>query len=127
MRKHAFQLDDFSLGVSSGSFYHILSDTKHQSPQRHSACCQSAVLCLGRTGEFGLTDVLGVKVLVLLILAFLLSGVLQTWIKKAPGNMLYRKHAGIRAAEWIILFGMFFLCFVMLVSNTYNPFIYFRF
>ena len=81
----------------------------------------------GMTGKYGLSDVVGGKIIVLLIMAFLLSGVLQTAVVKITGKTRQNCHAGVRAAEWIMLFGLLFLCFVMLVSDTYNPFIYFRF
>ena len=81
----------------------------------------------GTTGKYGLSDVLGGKIIVLLITAFLLSGVLQAAVGKITGKTRESCPAGVRAAEWIMLFGLLFLCFVMLVSDTYNPFIYFRF
>lgn len=81
----------------------------------------------GQTGKYGLADVMGIKLFILLVIAFLLSGVLQTGLKKIAENRMQSRQNGIRIMEWVILFVLFFLCFVMLVSDTYNPFIYFRF
>lgn len=60
-----------------------------------------------------------------LILAITLCGILQRKNKKLE-KLLYDV-ARIQWLEWIFLLFTFALCFIRLVSSTYNPFIYFQF
>ncbi|MBO5521227.1 MAG: MBOAT family protein [Eubacterium sp.] len=78
-------------------------------------------------GQYALTDVVGPKVAVLLLLAFLLSGPLQSVCKRKVQSWQKTSPAAVFRTETVLLFCLLFLCFMMLVSDTYNPFIYFRF
>ncbi len=76
-------------------------------------------------GDNALSDVLGLKVILLVLLGILCSGAL---VRLLPGlkQRLYDEHT-IHWGEAAILFALLFFSIVLLASDTYNPFIYFRF
>ncbi len=61
----------------------------------------------------------------LVVVGVLLCGILQS-VSKPFKTALFRE-AGISPLQSILLLSLGFLCFMLLVSETYNPFIYFRF
>ncbi len=70
-------------------------------------------------------EYLDLKTWFLLILGILGCGLIQTAIPKIK-QILYDE-TRIYALEYIYLFFLMFINIMLLVSNTYNPFIYFRF
>lgn len=76
-------------------------------------------------GNVTLSDVCGLKVLLVIIIGILLCGILQHAIPKLK-TMLYDIHH-IYTSEIFFEVVLLSLCIISLISNTYNPFIYFRF
>lgn len=72
-----------------------------------------------------LNEVMTNKVIFILIIAVLFCGIIQNLFPKLK-SALYEKQK-IYTFEYIILFGLLFINMMLLVSNSYNPFIYFRF
>ena len=66
--------------------------------------------------------IFNMKNLIIFIFAVLFSGVIQGIIKKY--NIKFEK---IKVCENFVILLLFLICIMMLISNTYNPFIYFRF
>lgn len=65
------------------------------------------------------------EIMIVLVLAILLSGVLQAIFPKFK-ELLYERN-GIKILYALVLSIIFFACIVSVASSTYNPFIYFRF
>ncbi len=65
------------------------------------------------------------RLIVLLIVGILLSGIVQSLLPSYK-NALFAKGEN-SVLQVIVLLVLCFLCLMLLVSNTYNPFIYFRF
>lgn len=76
-------------------------------------------------GDLGLVDFLSLKMLVTLAIAILLMGFIQEK-KRAWRDALYSEKTESVLLNAVAIFG---LCYsiLLLVSNAYNPFIYFRF
>lgn len=72
--------------------------------------------------NFDISLILNFRNILIIIIAILLSGILQTIFNKLKIKKFYKKYL-----EPVYLFLLMFVCIMMLVSNTYNPFIYFRF
>lgn len=70
------------------------------------------------TTNLELSSIINIKLFIVLAVAFIFSGIIQILFKKTEKRSL---------AEPIIISGLMVLCIMTLVSNTYNPFIYFRF
>lgn len=66
--------------------------------------------------------IFNIKNLVIFVFAVLFSGVIQEIVRKY--NIKFEK---LKLCENIVILFLFFVCIMMLISNTYNPFIYFRF
>jgi len=75
---------------------------------------------------FDLTKIINMKNILIIIIAILFSGVLQKIFAKLKNREkiieFYEKYL-----EIIVILILLFICILMLVNNTYNPFIYFRF
>jgi len=83
-----------------------------------------AMFCYQK-GRYNALSCLNVETVVILVLSILLCGVLQTAIPRLKDRLFCQeKISGLEIAG---LCGIFFLCVISLSSNTYNPFIYFRF
>ena len=76
-------------------------------------------------GEYNLFSCINPEIILLLVTAFLLCGVLQTAVPRLK-EALYQKEK-VSAVESVGLLAILLLCVVTLSSNSYNPFIYFRF
>ncbi|MCI9426263.1 MAG: MBOAT family protein [Eubacterium sp.] len=76
-------------------------------------------------GEYNLFSCINLEIILLLVTAFLLCGVLQTAVPRLK-EALYQKEK-VSAVESVGLLAILLLCVVTLSSNSYNPFIYFRF
>lgn len=76
-------------------------------------------------GTMGLADVVGLKMLLVLVIAFLLCGIVQKIFPKMERILYNRTNVG--AVEIVIQVLLFAYCIILLASDTYNPFIYFRF
>lgn len=66
--------------------------------------------------------IFNMKNLIIFIFAILFSGVIQEVVRKY--NIKFEK---IKVCENFVMLFLFLICIMMLISNTYNPFIYFRF
>ncbi len=83
------------------------------------------VLFLGVGGPFSISMFMDTRIFVLLALALMLCGPLQALCPKLK-DWLYREDQ-VGAADVAAMAGILSICLVLLVCNTYNPFIYFRF
>ena len=61
-----------------------------------------------------------------LVLAILFTGILQSVFGRLKNKDKIAKFYKTYV-EGITIVGLMFVCIIMLASNTYNPFIYFRF
>ena len=68
---------------------------------------------------------LDLRMAVLLIAAVLLCGLLQTLRPRLRESLYSESTPGV--GQSVVLLALGFLCVMLLVSSTYNPFIYFRF
>ena len=66
--------------------------------------------------------IFNMKNLIIFIFAILFSGMIQEVVRKY--NIKFEK---IKVCENFVMLFLFLICIMMLISNTYNPFIYFRF
>ena len=75
---------------------------------------------------FDLSKIINNRNIVIIVVAILLSGILQNLFSKMKNKekikAFYEKYI-----EIVVIFGLMSICIMMLASNTYNPFIYFRF
>lgn len=75
---------------------------------------------------FDLTQIINAKNITVIIIAILFSGIIQVLLNKLKNKEkileFYEKYL-----EIFVIFVLMFICIMMLASNTYNPFIYFRF
>ena len=75
---------------------------------------------------FDFSKIINNRNIIIIIVAVLLSGIAQKIFSKMKNNQkikeFYKKY--IEAA---VVLGLMTMCIMMLASNTYNPFIYFRF
>ena len=76
-------------------------------------------------GIYPVTLFVNRKVIFLMVLGVLLSGIVQSVCPKLREH-LYEKEE-TKTVDVLIMAGLLFLCTMYLVSSTYNPFIYFRF
>ena len=76
-------------------------------------------------GTCQVADLIGTKLFLILLAGILLCGFLQK-IWKKRGIAFWEKET-VKTGEALFLGALLFLCVVLLVSGTYNPFIYFRF
>ncbi|MBO5373095.1 MAG: MBOAT family protein [Lachnospiraceae bacterium] len=76
-------------------------------------------------GEYGLQSCFNMEIAVILLVSVLLCGVFQEIVPKLKEIILDKTR--IYALEMAVLFLIFILCTISLASDTYNPFIYFRF
>ncbi len=72
------------------------------------------------SGNFELSSIINMKLYIVLIFAIIFSGLIQSIFKKKD---IFKKNL----LEPAVLTILMVLCIMTLVSNTYNPFIYFRF
>ena len=82
------------------------------------------VLFLGVGGPFSIPMFADTRIYVLLGLALMLCGPLQAMCPRLKA-WLYREETG--PADAAVMAGILGICVILLVCNTYNPFIYFRF
>lgn len=75
-----------------------------------------------RLTNFDISLILNSRNILIIVIAILFSGIIQTIFNKVKTKVFYQKYL-----EVISLSLLMFVCIMMLVSNTYNPFIYFRF
>lgn len=78
-----------------------------------------------RKAEYSFFSCFNIEVVLMVVIAFLFCGVIQSFISKLK-TVLFDKEK-VYPLEMAFLFAVFFLCITSLASNTYNPFIYFRF
>ena len=75
---------------------------------------------------FDLDIIINNKNILIFIIAILFSGIIQYIFNKLKNKEkiinIYQKYL-----EAIVISILMFICIMMLASNTYNPFIYFRF
>ena len=76
-------------------------------------------------GNFSCSEFVDSKLILLLIVGILFAGLVPAIVKKLH-NALYNE-TKIYIIEAILLFAALFICIMLLVNNSYNPFIYFRF
>ena len=76
-------------------------------------------------GATPLSQFVDVKLLVILAFGIVFAGLAQTIFKKLHAG-LYNE-TKVYVCESVILAVLLFMCILMLVNNSYNPFIYFRF
>lgn len=76
------------------------------------------------TCEFNLVSIFNLKVLIIIILATLFAGITKTIKEKTKLKKLHKIYTII---EPMIVLIILLISILVLVSNTYNPFIYFRF
>ena len=76
-------------------------------------------------GHYSVMDVFSTYSILLLLTGFLFTGILQNAVPRMKA--CFDDEKKLVRSEFVLLFSMFFLCIVKLVSNAYNPFIYFRF
>ncbi|MEF2889427.1 MBOAT family protein [Turicibacter sanguinis] len=74
---------------------------------------------------YSIFQFIDIKIIILIIFAILFSGVIQRRKQKLL-DYLYNENE-FRYKEILILFLILLSCQILLVSNSYNPFIYFRF
>lgn len=76
--------------------------------------------------NFDTSLILNPKNILIIVIAILFSGILQSIFNKLKNKekvkAFYQKYI-----EIIFIFSLMFICIMMLASDTYNPFIYFRF
>lgn len=75
---------------------------------------------------FDLSLIINNRNIVFFIIAVLLSGILQCVFEKFKNKEKIKKVYRVYI-EPILVSTLIFICIIMLASNTYNPFIYFRF
>lgn len=78
-----------------------------------------------KSGEYGATDVISPRMLLVTVIGILLMGFFQEGIKPFKQRIFNEREVSI--FETVFMAVCFLSCAMMLVSNTYNPFIYFRF
>jgi alginate O-acetyltransferase complex protein AlgI len=75
---------------------------------------------------FDISTIINSRNIVIIIVAILFAGVVQSIFNKLKNKekitTIYKKYI-----EIFVIFMLMFICIMMLASNTYNPFIYFRF
>ena len=79
----------------------------------------------GASGMFRIENTITVKMVLIGVIGILTCGLLQSIFPKWREILFDEKY--LSWIEMIYLFAILFLCITMLVSDTYNPFIYFRF
>lgn len=79
----------------------------------------------GASGMFRIENTITVKMVLIGVIGILTCGLLQSIFPKWRETLFDEKY--LSWIEMIYLFAILFLCITMLVSDTYNPFIYFRF
>ena len=77
------------------------------------------------SGESSVLSYFSAKVLTMLIAGLIGCGPLQLLLRKIPARVKNRQSFFIADLIWLML--MLFACTLLLVSGTYNPFIYFQF
>lgn len=75
---------------------------------------------------YDLSQIINLRNITIIIIAILLSGILQNIFNKLKNKNKYKKFYE-KYVEILVISILMFICIVMLASNTYNPFIYFRF
>lgn len=83
------------------------------------------VMFIPKPGTVTILTYADAKLIILLISGILLCGILQKLIKKLF-NALYNQDRGY-IMENAVMFILLFIDIILLINNTYNPFIYFRF
>jgi len=83
------------------------------------------VMFIPTKGTYMMGQFLDVKTSCFLVISILFCGVLQSRIKSIR-TILFNEN-NVYIIETIFLFGVLFICTMLLVANTYNPFIYFKF
>lgn len=78
-----------------------------------------------QTNYLELASVINIRNIAIIIIAILFSGIIQSIFKKTKNAEKIKKN--YQYIEFIIIAILLVICITMLVSNTYNPFIYFRF
>jgi alginate O-acetyltransferase complex protein AlgI len=78
---------------------------------------------------FNPVRIMNIKTPIIIIVSILLCGILQSIVKKICENRKYEKRyeAAKKYVEPVLLLSIIGMSFLILISNTYNPFIYFRF
>ena len=76
-----------------------------------------------KTIYLNLNGIINTRTIIAIILGLLLSGLLQSLVNKNDKLKKFYK----RYMELFVIISILLLSIIMLISNTYNPFIYFRF
>lgn len=76
-------------------------------------------------GVYDAGDMISGKLLIVLFVSVLLSGIIQKIIPKLQEQTF--NETEVKIWEILLCIAIMMVCFMLLVSNTYNPFIYFRF
>lgn len=75
---------------------------------------------------FDLSTIINGRNIAVLIVAILFAGILQSIFGRMKNREKIKKFYETYL-EGLVIGGLMFICIIMLASNTYNPFIYFRF
>jgi alginate O-acetyltransferase complex protein AlgI len=83
------------------------------------------IMFIPQNGFITINSFLDTKLIIFLIIGILLCGPIQNVFIKLKSFLYSQEKSNL--LETIILFSLLFVCIMMLVNNSYNPFIYFRF